>query len=272
MNSVNRTRKERILEVKRVARKHHTRKLAGVTLATAVTASSLFGIENKVGAAPIGTYTVKKGDTLTKISKDYHTTVKELKAVNGLSSDKIKVGQLLEVPTEKHIPMDEEEPAHIVQSGETLFGIARKHGVSEKDLMDYNQLRSDIIYPGQVVHIPTQAKPEENLKQAAIYTVVAGDSLWGIAKRFNVSVEEIKSLNRLKNEMVVINQKLIIKEDHLLSSAKVVGAADKFTVEFQTKRGALSLRVPYGTAELYQQFSGKDVFISHRNGALITIQ
>lgn len=100
----------------------------------------------------------------------------------------------------------------------------------------------------------------------------SGDTIYGLAKRFGTSIDVLKGRNGLKTEMILIGQKLLITDTPVTTRAKVVGAIDKFTVEFQTATGTLPLKVSYRTAEAYQKLSGKEYILSYKNGALISIQ
>jgi len=213
---ITKTRKERILEEKKIKDKNLRIKLAYATLAATI-ASSTFYFTSKDVKAFNESYIVKEGDSLYRISKENGISLKELKSANHLTSDKIYIGQKLDIPVNLHTPGD-------------------------------------------------------SLQTAAVYTVVPGDSLWGIASRFGISIEELKKQNNLTKDMVLIDQKLIIMDNIFYKKAKVVGAVDTFTVEFIANKQAFTLKVPYGTAQTYQKLAGKEVIISYTNGSLIQIQ
>lgn len=213
---ITKTRKARILEERKSKMKSRRNKIVYATLAATI-ASSAFYFTTKETKAFSQTYIVKEGDSLYRISKENGITVKELKSANNLTSDKIYIGQALEIP-------------HDLQT------------------------------------------PGDTLQTAAIYSVVPGDTLWGIAKRFGISVEELKKQNNLQKDMVLINQKLIIMDNISYKKAKVVGAVDSFTVEFNANKQTFTLKVPYGTAQSYQKLAGKEVIVSYKNGAIIQVQ
>ncbi len=97
-------------------------------------------------------YTVKKGDTLYSIAKKYGTTVSVLARYNGITDpDVLSVNTVLRIPVEND---PEDEKQYIVQSGDTLYKIAREYGVSVTDLINLNRLTCpDKLYPGQVIKI-----------------------------------------------------------------------------------------------------------------------
>ena len=75
-----------------------------------------------------------------------------------------------------------------VQKGDTLWGISQKQGVNLQDLKEWNQLSSDLIIPGQKLNV--SEKQTEEKKQ---YTIKKGDTLWKIAQKFGVSVNDLKN-------------------------------------------------------------------------------
>jgi peptidoglycan DL-endopeptidase LytE len=101
------------------------------------------------------TYTVKSGDTLWKIANSIGMTVSELKSMNGLSNDSIRIGQMLVIKSNaNHFePSSTSKNTYMVKSGDTLWSIATQHQLSISQLKTYNQLSSDIIYVNQVLKL-----------------------------------------------------------------------------------------------------------------------
>lgn len=117
-----------------------SRKKLLISLAvTAVISSSFFA--TKVNAA---TYEVQRGDTLWKISQKLNTTVAQLKSVNNLSSDLIYPNQVLKTGRKAEKPR-----TYTVKSGDTLGAIAYNHNITIANLKKWNNLSSDLIFPGQ---------------------------------------------------------------------------------------------------------------------------
>lgn len=109
---------------------------------------------------------------------------------------------------------------HRVRSGEVLGGIATRHGVRVDDLRKWNNLRGNLIRPGQrltVWVLPThpavaarQAAKAKDSGQIAgkTYVVQPGDTLWNISQRTGLTVEQLKALNKLSNSKLRAGQTL----------------------------------------------------------------
>ncbi|EUJ30543.1 invasion associated secreted endopeptidase [Listeria floridensis FSL S10-1187] len=141
-------------------------------------------------------YTVQKGDSLSKIAGLFGTTVSQLKALNGLSSDAIVVGDVLKVKGEvkQETPVKEEAPAQ-----------------TETKPVEQTQTEK----PAQTA--PSTPK-EETAPAAPVidtsassYTVRSGDSLSKIAGIFGTTVSKIKALNGLSSDNIQVGQVLKVK-------------------------------------------------------------
>ena len=150
------------------------------------------------------TYTVKSGDSLWKIANQYNMTVSALKQLNNLTSDSLQVGQVLKVK-DSGTSSNPTSPSntYTVVSGDSLYKIANRFGVSVSDIMLANNLSNSNLSIGQKLVIPSNTSNN-------VYTVVSGDSLYKIAQRFNTSVQAIQRLNNLNTTSLSIGQKLLI--------------------------------------------------------------
>ena len=146
-------------------------------------------------------YVVKSGDTLWSIARKYNLSVNELKALNNLSSNVLSVGQRLIVGKES-------SNDYVVSAGDTLWAIARKFNVSVDDIKALNNLSSNNLSIGMTLKIPLYSNKQN--EETNVYVVKSGDSLWSIARMFNSTVDEIKSLNGLKSNVLRIGQRLVV--------------------------------------------------------------
>ncbi|WP_040486547.1 muramidase family protein [Listeria grayi] len=177
------------------------------------------------------TYKVVSGDNLSKIATKYKVTVANLKAWNSLKSDTIYVGQVLKVSAGTVTPAPTPTPpannttttTYTVVSGDNLSKIAAKYKVTVANLKSWNNLKSDTIYVGQKLKVskatstpapkPSAPKPTApSTSTAKTYTVVSGDNLSKIAKKYKVTVANLKSWNSLKSDTIYVGQKLKVSK------------------------------------------------------------
>lgn len=151
-----------------------------------------------------GTYIVKSGDTLWSIARNNGLTVDELKRLNNLTSNALSVGQVLKIKEDISEPS---ENTYTVKSGDTLYGIAKRFGLTVDELKRINNLSTNNLTIGQVLKINENVDTDSNLNY---YTVKSGDSLYKIANTFNTTVDELKRINNLSGNLLSIGQKLII--------------------------------------------------------------
>lgn len=166
-------------------------------------------------------YYVKKGDTLYSIANRYDVTVDELIKINNLSNNNLSVGQILKIPVSVIVP-DNEYETYIVKSGDTLYSISKRFGISVDELIKINNLSNNNLSIGQVLKvIKSDSDVLEGMscygegyvpQQYETYTVKKGDSLYVISKRYGVSVDDLIKLNNLSSNNLSIGQVLKIRE------------------------------------------------------------
>lgn len=177
------------------------------------------------------TYTVASGDSLSMIAKRFGITVDALKQANKLTSDKIQVGQKLTIPAkgEHSVTIQPVDSVYTVSSGDSLSAIAKRFGVTVDQLKQVNDLRNDTIFIGQKLVIPN-GNITSPTSQATTYTVKAGDSLSAIAKRFQTTVDAIRTTNRLSSDTIYIGQTLKIPGANASDSVNTERTTFSYTV------------------------------------------
>lgn len=146
-------------------------------------------------------YTVKSGDNLYSIARQYDLTMDELMRFNNLNSTLLRVGQTLRIP--RNTTANNDYITYIVKSGDNLYAIARNYNISVQELMAYNNLSSNLLSIGQTLRIPMT-------NTSGTYTVKSGDTLYSIARQYNTTVDNIITKNNLTSNALSIGQKLII--------------------------------------------------------------
>lgn len=95
------------------------------------------------------TYTVQAGDSLWLIAQRYGTTVDAIKQANGLTSNVLQIGQVLQIPVSQ-APYVE----YTVRAGDTLWELSRRYGTTVEAIMQANGLTNSFLQIGQVLRIP----------------------------------------------------------------------------------------------------------------------
>ncbi len=176
------------------------------------------------------TITVQQGDSLWGIAQRHGTDVATLRQLNGLTSDVLKVGQTLQVPGS-----DDEAPAQVssvtVRPGDTLYEIALANGVSVDDLIAFNNLDGTVIHPGQELLLAAGEAAPEPLE----VVLGVGDSLWILARRHDSTVDAIAAANGIDPSATLrVGDRLVIPGRYAATTTDVGGPAP---VEVVVSRG-----------------------------------
>ena len=193
--------------------------------------------------APVSTYTVVRGDSLSGIASRFGTTSRNLMSLNGITNaNLIRVGQVIKLSADAAPAAPAPAPAapapaapapaapaptataapttYTVVARDTLSGIASRFGTTTRNLMSLNGItNANRLRIGQVLTIvgaaapaapapaapapatpaPAPAAPAPNASGTTSYTVVARDTLSGIASRFGTTTRNLMSLNAITN-------------------------------------------------------------------------
>ena len=172
---------------------------------------------------PLHRHKIHSGESLSVIAQQYHISVKALKQVNKLSSSRIRAGKYLLIP-----PTDDvyniasnnnytssikqlsnkrssnkqstvKKNTYTVRKGDSFWTIARHFNLPHKKLAAINGLSSgDTLSIGQI--LITKYSAQARAEEAIIYKVRHGDSLYLISKKFNVTINDLKLWNGLRNK------------------------------------------------------------------------
>ena len=168
---------------------------------------------------------VRNGDSLWRIARWHGVGMQQLAAWNGLSVETVlHPGQRLTVYRERSRTVPSTAPAkplktsqsgtvHVVQHGDTLSGIAERHGTTVLELTEFNRIHEGaVLQPGQELSLIPVAYTNSRIERERIrYRVKRGDSLWEISRQFGVSVASLRRWNQLsRNEPLVPGRELFV--------------------------------------------------------------
>jgi LysM repeat protein len=194
--------------------------ITGMTFAKGIEADSL-RLETVNGQTFI-VHLVGEKETLFGLSKRYGVTIARILEFNPTADGGIEAGQLLKVP---YVPKGRTQTAegtvHKVQPKETLFSISRMYGVTVDDIKSWNNLKDNALSVGQDILIKkgsaaTTANTSSTYTRPAeakmTHTVAAGETLYSIARTYNVPVDKIKEWNGLQGNELKISQVIYIAQ------------------------------------------------------------
>ncbi len=189
-------------------------------------------------------HVIRKGESLGVIANRYLTSVSALKEVNRLKSSRIRAGRSLLIPTAKESKKyyslsadarkfkglkttgDGKRYIYSVKRGDNLWDIGRHYGISVSQLTRWNGIsKRSLLRPGQKLTV--WVKDDENNNKATLiktvakdtstkagaYIVQQGDSLWLIARKFDIHVKDLLKWNNLKkSKHLQPGQSLIVQQ------------------------------------------------------------
>jgi membrane-bound lytic murein transglycosylase D len=245
----------------------------------AIVAKETESNNNQLGTTNSKYYTVKKGDNLNQIAEKFNVSIADIKKWNSLKSNTVAYGKSLKLftndstipaiknetkidvqkiavaetriskddKTKKDIKSDSLSAAvatfYVVQKGDNLSNIAKKHNVSVEEIKEWNNLSTASIKLGTSLQV---AKKVESTPQELVvapkmenveYIVKKGENLGNIAKKFGSSVDDLKQWNNLSDNHIAIGKSLIVAKNELSSEANPVsnGFAKKESLAITSK-------------------------------------
>lgn len=171
--------------------------------------------QEKVDKAPestLQTHKVVGDETLYSISKKYNCSIAALLAANPEAKKGLKIGMKLVIPKSEAQPAAEKKEVayngfftHLVESGETFWGLERKYHVTQEELVKLNPALNNGLLAGLRIKIPVSNDlPDikvEPVDQAAFekHEVKHGETLYSLSNQFQVNISQIKDANPVLN-------------------------------------------------------------------------
>ena len=197
-------------------------------------------------------HTVRKGESIGRIARNYGVSVREILAANDMASGRsLKKGMTIVIPKggeakrviDTAVALDTRHPTgkvvkHRIQKGETLGLIAQNYGVGVGDLKRWNKLSKGVIRAGHYLKIYGVAeepvvvaeKRSRTIDKTAAYKVRRGDSWWRVAQKQGVSIKELKEWNpELAAEDLKVGQRInlaVLERPKKLEPIETIGSPE----------------------------------------------
>lgn len=139
---------------------------------------------------------IQKGETAYFIAQKYKVSIDEIYKLNPESQSGIKDNQIIKIPVHSE-KTNSKQHIHVVAPKETLFGLSKQYHVSVEAIQNANPILANGLQIGQELIIPQNSdKTETAISSKTIHQVVAKESLFSIARQYNVSVQDLENLNK----------------------------------------------------------------------------
>ncbi|MBH1043795.1 LysM peptidoglycan-binding domain-containing protein [Enterococcus faecium] len=200
-------------------------------------------------------YTVKAGDSVWSVSNKYGITMAQLIQWNNIQNNFIYPGQQLTVSnsgstnstsgntgsstntnnsSSVNTGSSSSQGTYTVKAGESVWSVANKNGITMDQLIEWNNIKNNFIYPGQQLIVKggtsantntgsttSAAKPNTPNTSATtstsstgntMYTVKAGESVWSVANKHHITMDQLIEWNNIKNNFIYPGQQVIVKK------------------------------------------------------------
>ncbi|MEO7976307.1 LysM peptidoglycan-binding domain-containing protein [Flavobacterium sp.] len=156
---------------------------------------------NKIAAQDLVIeHKIQKGETAYFIAQKYKVSVDEIYKLNPESQNGIKDNQIIKIPVHAAEKTNQGQITHVVGEKETLFGLSKQYGISVEMIQNSNPILANGLQAGQELIIlqnnSNPSKPAAIASSKGSHLVVAKESLFSIARQYNVSVQDLENLNK----------------------------------------------------------------------------
>jgi LysM repeat protein len=174
-------------------------------------------------------YKVESGDTLFSIARKFKVSISDITKLNKSASKLIHPGDILKVPNVSYVEKAKKaveknkKSVYKIKRGDTLISIARKFNMKVEDIRKLNSFKKGkILIPGTEINVFAKKEIVKKRKKVTKVVVKSGDTLWSIAKKYNLTIKEIRLLNpRVKTRGLRRGMILNVSKEKALKLAKL---------------------------------------------------
>jgi len=159
-------------------------------------------------------HVVQRGDTLLRLAAQYGVSVNEIRELNRLSNDQIRIGQRLIIRRSvAQTPIH-----HTVRAGDNLTAIARQHNTTVAQIQEWNNLQSSTIHANQRLIVGFQTPANQKPR---FHMVQSGETLSAISRRYDIAVLDLIEFNKLSGFTIFPGQRIWLEDGHVTDTRAV---------------------------------------------------
>ncbi len=198
-------------------------------------------------------YKVRKGDSLGEISQKFGVTISQLRKWNNLPSNRINAGQVLAIHGKNNATSLGDNTTrssantvkYTIKPGDTIGEIAEMFNVTIPEIRNWNNLSSNKLISGKTLTINSDSAPVSSQKKSSIvkdeeeniHVVKNGETLSGIATEYKTTVKNIKDLNDINDNKIVVGQKLLVSGSTNTADVKSFAKSNNTSKVHKVKQG-----------------------------------
>lgn len=169
-------------------------------------------------------YKIRKGDTMSELAERFHVSSYRIRSWNNMRSNRLIAGKTLKIYSDEEVSSYGDNTSktsanvnyYKVKKGDTISEVAELYRVSTASIRKWNNLRSNRIYAGKTLKVYSNADVNDLPERVAtnsvsLHKVRAGESLYSIAREYGISVGQLRLMNRLKGNKILVGQKLRVQ-------------------------------------------------------------
>src|SRR6478609_10006458 len=115
---------------------------------------------------------------------------------------------------------------HQVGERETLYGISRRYGATIPSILEFNPTADGGLAVGTILKVPYVPKSKAQTSAGLVHTVAPKETLFSISKLYNVTIDDLKTWNNLKDYALSTGQQLVVKKQNTALTVQTVKPAE----------------------------------------------